>query len=87
MTSKTYYAQSGSFANALVISAFATRAERDVWVNAEPISGVGSHYEHGREPLTRREAEALCVRNRIREREHAAGGGDANYGSVELPVA
>jgi hypothetical protein len=62
-----YYAKSGSFSNAISISAFRTREARDAWVENEPMSGEGSHYEHEREAITRRQAERqLAENNRIR---------------------
>jgi len=84
--SKTYYARSGEFANALMVQAFATMAERDAWVEAEPMSGVGSHYEHDRRAITRREADSLCASNRQARRDHASGHPDDNFGTAILPV-
>jgi hypothetical protein len=67
---KRYYAISGSFANAITINAFKTASERDAWVDDEPMSGVGSHYDHHREAVTRREAEAHLAKNNQMKRDH-----------------
>jgi hypothetical protein len=65
-----YYSKSGSFANALIVDAFETRAARDEYVNSEPMSGEGSHYTHNRTAITRRHAERILGMNNQMRRNH-----------------
>ena len=82
---KTYYARSGSFANAIVISAFDSAKKRDDYVDDEPMSGEGSHYEHNRQAITAREAKHILAGNRRMKRDHQRNSAyDACYGTTEI---
>jgi hypothetical protein len=64
--SRHYYAVSGTMSNAITIRKFRSRAERDAWVYAEPMSGTAAHYEYDRMAVTARGArEQLAYNNRL----------------------
>lgn len=78
-----YYAKSGSFTNAMSILVFKTRSIRDKWVNDEPMSGTGSHYNKNRQAITRREAESQLASNNRMARDHRENSAhDECYGTT-----
>jgi hypothetical protein len=56
--------------NAITIEAFFSRAERDAWVDREPMSGTGSHYDHDRQAVTARKARHQIASNNIGARDY-----------------
>jgi hypothetical protein len=67
---RRYYTISGSFANAITINAFRSPTDRDAWVNDEPMSGTGSHYDKNREAVTCDEARNQLAKNNRMKRDH-----------------
>jgi len=68
---RRYYAISGSFANAQIVHVSGSRRARDEWVGNQPDNSMQhSHYSHDAYACSRREADALCARNRVMARNH-----------------
>jgi hypothetical protein len=81
-----YYAKSGSFSNAIIITAFNRKKDRDAFVSSAPMNGEDAQIEHNREAITRKEAEQIMTFNRqqAKDRERYGAAYSENYGTKEI---
>ena len=78
-----YYAQSGTFCNAIQVHRFDTRKQRDAWVDAETSD---EHYTTARRiAITAQEARSIMAGNRRQARNHKRNAAYVqNFGTTEL---